>query len=634
MNYGFKTFKILNSSRNFGTKLDTMKWILPSTYKNPIYPFVRPSELDSASMSKHQVVIIGAGPTGLTSALDLASRGIPCVVVSKEKTVSIGSRAICFAKKTLEIVNRLDKKVSQRMLDKGVVWNVGKVFYDEEQVYEFNLLPEEGHKIPAFINLQQYYFEEYLVDAVHKNPLIDLRWHNEMIDFEEVEDGVLLEVKTPDGNYKMQAEYLLACDGVNSPTRKKLGIPYEGEQFEENFLIADITMENDFPTERWFWFDPPFNRGFSALLHKQPDGAWRIDLQLGRDIDKDKELDPDRIRERLRAMLGNDIQFELEWTSIYQFRCMRIENFVHNRIIFAGDAAHLVSPFGARGANGGVQDTDNLIWKLAYVLKGISPPTILNTYQTERSPATDENIYHSSNATDFISPKSEISTLFRNATLELAKKHHFAQKLVNSGRLSHPFRYLNSSLTTQDTDIWNCDVQPGYAISDVPVFLNPPESGQQAQLIDILGNDFTLIHLSETAEIYITGNNFTYIPLSPSTNKAFQEKYDCPEDGWYLIRPDHYIAARGRRFYDEHEATFYEKAFSRAIGKEGLDTSEQIVKDLQPKYEKDGLYRKLIKAHEGLSKEESDKLNAQLILKMMNEMDGKRLEKIFLSNSP
>lgn len=421
-----------------------MEKILPKTYRNPYYAFVPTADFGADKPVRHAVVVVGAGPVGLSAALDLASRGIACVVLSKDNSVSVGSRAICFAKKTLEVVNRFAPHVAKRMLNKGVVWNVGKVFYRDSAVYEFNLLPEDGHKIPAFINLQQYYFEEYLADAAHEHPLIEVRWGSTLSSFEQLNDGVLLHIDTPDGAYNIEADYLVACDGVHSPIRKQLGIVFEGEMFEENFLIADIVMENDFPTERWFWFDPPFNKGRSALLHKQPDGVWRIDLQLGFDIDREKELDPKRITKRLRKMLGKDVKFRLEWTSIYRFRCMRIAEFVHGRVIFAGDSAHLVSPFGARGANGGVQDTDNLIWKLAYVLQNRADSSILSSYQAERSPATDENIFHSTNATDFISPKSEISTLFRNACLDLAKNQPFARRLVNSGRLSTPFCYANS----------------------------------------------------------------------------------------------------------------------------------------------------------------------------------------------
>ena len=603
-----------------------MKWVTPKTYTNPIYPLKIVSDMSSNTPTKHRVAIIGAGPIGLTAALDLAKRGVLCVVFSKEKSVSVGSRAICFSKKTLEIVNRLNSKVSQKLIDKGIIWNLGKVFYKNDEVYRFNLQPEGGHKIPAFINLQQYYFEEYLVDEALKNPLIDLRWQSNATFISQTNEKVTLKIETKESDYTVEADYLIACDGVHSPTREAMGIPYKGELFEENFLIADITMENDFPTERWFWFDPPFNEGYSALLHKEPDGVWRIDLQLGwKGVDTDKELDQERIKERLRKMLGDDCKFELEWTSIYNFRCMRIQNLVHNRVLFAGDSAHQVSPFGARGANSGVQDSDNLIWKLAYVIQGKAPKSILNTYQEERSPATDENIYHSSNATDFISPKSKISTLFRNQTLYLAKSHIFAQKLVNSGRLSNAYKYLDSSLITPDDVSWAGSLQPGYSCSDVKLKKN----AENINLIDVLSNDFTLLVYGD--DVLIDTSKLTdkfriqtiFISEHKTLNSLidqngdFKKRYDTGKGSWYLIRPDHYVASRGKIInYERINNSIHKATYNLE------DRSKSNIIDQNPQYQKDDMYKELIQAHEGLSEEESHVLNSKLILLMMNQIDN------------
>ena len=280
----------------------------------PMYPYARHADQDAPAPVRHKVIVIGAGPIGLAAAIDLAQQGIEVVVLDDNDKVSFGSRAICFAKRTLEIADRLG--CGQPMVDKGVLWNVGKVFFDDRQVYDFNLLPEEGHQRPAFINLQQYYFEEYMVNRVRElqaqGAPIEIRGRNKVSAIGTHPDHVTIEIDTPEGSYNLEADWMIACDGAASPTRMMLGKDFVGRVFEDNFLIADVVMEADFPTERWFWFDPPFNKGQSALLLKQPDGVWRIDLQLGWDIDKEPEKRPENVIPRLKAMLGDDVEFELE----------------------------------------------------------------------------------------------------------------------------------------------------------------------------------------------------------------------------------------------------------------------------------------------------------------------------------
>ncbi len=432
-------------------------------FEIPLYPYSRSPDQDAPQPVRHKVVVVGAGPIGLGAAIDLAQQGIEVVVVDDNDKVSFGSRAVCYAKRPLEILERLG--CGQPMVDKGVEWNIGKVFFDQRKVYEFNLLPEDGHRFPAFINLQQYYFEEYMVNRVRElqaeGAPIELRGNTKCLSVEDKDDHVNVLLDTPEGEYRIEADWLIACDGAGSPIRAMMGLDFVGRVFEDNFLIADVIMDAEFPTERWFWFDPPFNRGQSALLHKQPDGVWRIDLQLGWDIDKEKEKKPENVIPRLKAMLGEDVKFELEWVSIYTFQCRRMEKFRHNRVIFAGDAAHQVSPFGARGANSGLQDTDNLIWKLKLVMEGKAPDSLLETYDFERVFGADENILNSSRSTDFITPKSEISRVFRNAVLDLSEHHDFARPLVNSGRLSVPCTYDGSPLNGPDVLDGPCRSRPG-----------------------------------------------------------------------------------------------------------------------------------------------------------------------------
>ena len=509
-----------------------------------LYPYRRSPDQNAGSPAHHPVIVVGAGPVGLAAALDLALKDVPVLVLDDNDRVSTGSRAICFAKRTLEIMDRLG--CGQTLVKKGVTWNRGKVFFDERKVYDFDLLAEAGHRRPAFINLQQFYFETALLERLRELEAegrpVEIRGRNMVTDIERDENGVRLTVGTPDGPYTLEADWLIACDGAKSPIRSILGLDFDGRVFEDNFLIADVKMDAAFPTERWFWFDPPFNRNQSALLHKQPDGVWRIDLQLGWDIDREVEMREENIIPRLRAMLGADAQFSLEWVSIYTFQCRRMERFAHGRVLFAGDSAHQVSPFGARGANSGIQDADNLVWKLKLVLDGSAPESLMESYNRERVLAADENILNSTRSTDFITPKSTISRTFRDAVLDLAEDHPFARPLVNSGRLSLPTTYADSVLNGEDSLPSGPNrVRPGAPAIDAPL--------GDGWLLDRLGSGFTVLAINVPVPDN-TGSEALPVPaltieIEDTSLDALKERYlGDNEHAVYLIRPDHHVAAR------------------------------------------------------------------------------------------
>ncbi|MGI9389447.1 MAG: FAD-dependent oxidoreductase [Boseongicola sp.] len=513
---------------------------------------------------RHPVVVVGGGPIGMATALDLGQKGTPVLVLDDHEGVGQGSRAICFAKRTLEIAERLG--AAQAMVDKGVVWSVGKVFHGDAQVFEFNLQPEAGHRHPAFINLQQPYFEKYLVDSVRQAQdqglPIEIRGQNAVTAIKRYDDYSVLDVETPEGAYQLEADWVIACDGARSPIRDMMELEFEGRIFEDNFLIADVKMTADFPTERWFWFEPPFEgAGQSALLHKQPDDIWRIDFQLGWDIDREKELKEENIRARVDGMLGDGAVYELEWTSIYTFQCRRMKEFRHGRVLFAGDSAHQVSPFGARGANSGIQDSDNLAWKLDLVIRELAPEALLNSYSEERVHAADENILNSSHATDFLTPKSEISRVFRNAVLELARHYSFARPLVNSGRLSVPCFYDGSSLNGLDQLNGPARSRVGAACVDAEL--------DDGFLLDRLPGEFTVITINaETPKVSnVDGIPIGTLSMTTEANDptgVMSERYlgDNPS-AIYLIRPDQHVAARWRDCSSDEIADAVRTAIAR-----------------------------------------------------------------------
>ncbi len=525
---------------------------MQKTYTYPEFDYRQSPEQRDGVVVRHPVVIVGAGPVGLTLALDCASRGLAVVVLDDNNTVSVGSRAVCYAKRPLEIWDRLG--LGEGFAARGIQWKVGKVFFHDDLAYQFDLLPEAQHKMPAMINLQQYYLEEKLVDACAASPLVDLRWKHKLLSLNQTDDNATLTVETPDGVFTMEATWVVGADGANSDTRRMVGADFSGHFFQDRFLIADVVMKQaDFPTERWFWFDPPFHRGQSVLLHKQCDNVWRIDFQLGWDADPTEEKKPEKVIPRIQAMLGPDVEFELEWVSVYQFACRRVDQFRHGRTLFIGDAAHQVSPFGARGANTGVQDCDNLAWKLQLVLDGDAPTTLLDSYHEERAFAADDNLLNSTRSTDFITPKSRCSLRLRNAVLELARTESFARPLVNSGRLSTPTPYSESSLNTPDADSFQGKMVPGTNCADAPITL----AGKDTWLLNQLGRGFVLLSFGPAASVsvgQITAHVMEVGKDIHDPHGVLAQRYDARPGTVYLIRPDQHVAARWRQF-DAAQAT-------------------------------------------------------------------------------
>ncbi len=501
------------------------------------------------------VVVVGAGLVGLTLALDLGRRRVPVVVLDEDDTITDGSRAIVFARRSLEIFARLG--LGERLAEKGVAWDVGTVFHGDAPLFRNSLLPSPGFEHPPFLNLQQYYLEEWLVEACMETGCVDIRWRHKVVAVVSQESHAVVSVETPDGGYDVRADWLLACDGAGSFVRRTLDLSFVGRIFRDRFLIADIVMDESLPAERKFWFGPSFHPHRSVLLHKQPDNVWRVDFQLGWDADPVEERRPERIEQRLRAMFGDDARFEIVWASIYTFQSRRLERFVHDRIVFVGDSAHQVSPFGGRGGNGGVQDADNLGWKIAAVIAGQASEQLISTYDEERRAAADDNILHSTRSAEFITPKSPGAHALRDAVLLLANRFDFARQMVNSGRLSTPHTLDASPLNFPDSVEVDGALSLGAPAPDAPLW---SKGGSDWLLRHVGGEDFSAIFLPRrdrpTAAPPDIAPGIRLVTVSadrPDDNAPpdifwdrdglVGERYGLTPGGCMLFRPDQHLAA-------------------------------------------------------------------------------------------
>lgn len=391
-----------------------------------------------------EVAVVGAGPVGLTLALRLAGLGVRVVVLEAEARLrGEGSKALCMQKETLESWARLG--AGEQVTARGVAWTLGRTYFRGTELFT-TTFPEVGRDhFPPFVNVSQSEVEQVLAERCEASPGVDLHRQHEVVGLTQDPGGVDLQVRTPDGPRTLSAAYAVGADGARSAVRRLLGVDFPGHSHADQFLIADVRAELPFPRERRFYFDPPWNPGRTVLVHPQPDSVWRIDWQVPPDFDVEAEQASGRLDSRIRRVVGTR-DYELVWQTVYRFHQRVAAEFRDGRVFLAGDSAHLVSPFGARGLNSGVADAENLAWKLAHVLRGAAPAELLDTYQSERRAAACENLAVTDATMRFLVPSGRLPRLRRDALLRASRWLPAARRRVDSGRLSRPHRYSASDV--------------------------------------------------------------------------------------------------------------------------------------------------------------------------------------------
>jgi 3-(3-hydroxy-phenyl)propionate hydroxylase len=534
----------------------------------------------------HKVAIVGAGPVGMTAALTLARYGIASVLLDRKDTFNDGSRAICIARASMHILDRIGAVAP--FLDKALGWRFGRSYYRGEQVYRLEMPHSVQDKYLPMYNLQQQYIEQFLHAAVAQSPLIEMRWQSEVTDIVQtgiLQNGILqpgitqqdsavdLAVASPHGSYRMRASYVLAADGARSPIRAMLGLRLKGENHEGRYVIADVRMALDWPTERRAYFGTTSVPGGTLLMHKQPDDLWRIDYQLRDDESDDDVLTEPNLRRRLQAIL-NEIgyagRWDLEWWSVYTANTLALDDYRHGRVLFVGDAAHIVPIFGVRGLNNGLADAHNIGWKLAMVLAGLAGDRLLDSYTPERRGATLDVFANATKSTRFMTPPTRGWWLAREAALSLALRHEFPRGLANP-RQMQPHSYADCPLT-----LWHADESRFTAGPRAGAFAPDVALPDGRYLLDHAGDGFTLVTFADqsirpmerqrVATLRRIDPRLTHIivalpdaaiadadadaTLKDDTN-AISERYGAAAGTVYLLRPDLHVASRWLTFDGE-----------------------------------------------------------------------------------
>ncbi|CAG9253078.1 FAD-dependent oxidoreductase [Burkholderia diffusa] len=545
------------------------------------YPFVaarHPAHLptcsDGVDVQRHRVAIVGGGPVGLAVALGLANHGIRSVLLEADDSVCHGSRAICISRRSLEIIERLG--ALDGFLRVGLPWSGGRSFYRHDEVLHFTMPQDENQKLPPMVNLAQYHIEQFLLDAaLHRPEFIEIRWQTKVAGVTQRPDGVRLDVDTPLGGYALDADWVVASDGGRSTMRDALGLSLHGTSYEGRYVIVDIALDSDRPTERLAYFDPASNPGSTVLVHKQPDNVWRIDYQLRDDEDPEAAVKPENVIPRVQSlldMMGERGDWSPIWITIYKANALTLERYRHGRVLFCGDAAHLVPIFGVRGANSGIDDADNVAWKLAYVIRGLASDALLDSYSDERVFATHENLRYGTKSTEFMAPPSFAFDLMRKAVLTLAARHPALRSLINP-RQTSAIAYTTSPLNADERDAFSAGPPPGTVLAECPLMLQASSDigndngARRGHLTDLVGARFTAFRFTRDGasdpsfadlerRLHDAGIPFTLVTLArhaapqhprcggyDADGRLF-DLYGARDGTVYLVRPDGHVLGR------------------------------------------------------------------------------------------
>ncbi|OXM60282.1 FAD-dependent monooxygenase [Amycolatopsis vastitatis] len=480
-----------------------------------------------------EVLIAGAGPTGLTLACDLARRGIAVRVVEKAARHATASRAKTIQPRTLEVAD--DLGVAERLLGLGAV-HVPTRHYDRARVVSeaveaaVGVDPAPGFPYPAPLWLAQPQFE-----AVLRDRLGELGGRvepdREVLTVGQDADAVTVTVRTATGIEEIRARYVVGCDGGRSVVRREAGLELHGTRYgRHRWYLGDLRVDGLDRHCQHVWMSP--EDGILSLFPLPGTDVFQFQASIPAGDENPAEPSPELYR-RIFAERAGVPGVELHdagWTSLYQINVCMVDRYRAGRVFLAGDAAHIHSPGGGQGMNTGVQDAYNLGWKLAAVLVG-ADPALLDSYEQERLPVA------------------------RVVLDDSTARMHMVMRAAGDGDGSHAQRHLTDDFTTGLTIAY-----PESALSHrgsgprrrvdagdrAPDARYTDSAGRPARLFDLFrGPQWTLLAFGGT-EVRPAGS----LHVHAIDDEQVRRAYDVTDDELILVRPDGYLAGRGEAALD------------------------------------------------------------------------------------
>ncbi len=488
------------------------------------------------------IIIIGAGPTGLSLACQLIRHGIDFVLVEKNDTVTPFSKAIGVQARTLEIYDQIG--LAKPAIERGTIASRVRLIEGGELRGEMNLgnFGKDLSQYPYMLMLEQSKNEELLYEFVRSHGR-DVRWNTELESFSQDATGVTAQMKTPSGESEtIRGKFLAGCDGASSPVRQRLGLTFGGSTFERLFYVADARVDWDFPHDALHVCLA--KEVFVAFFPMKGEHRYRV---VGTFPESKNEEQGEVVYEEIEREIKEQAKLKLElsdvrWFSLYKVHSRRVNKFSEGRCFLAGDSAHIHSPAGAQGMNTGIQDAYNLAWKLALVVKGIAGEELLDTYNEERLANAQRLLESTDRMFELAAGSNWLMSFIRTtifppvagfvASLESVSKRVFP--LISQIGIN----YRNASLsehTDDERDVKAGDRLPYFLVDGESIFdkLNEPKFH-----LLIFSNRNHEDVCKEFLDQFGTLADCLVIPMSAGVTEIFETE----DEFSVFLRPDNYIA--------------------------------------------------------------------------------------------